>query len=328
MRFLRYLLYTLLAIFALVVAAGAALWIFDPLSPPVIVADPAPTGKRIAENGLLANYYPGTGEGARPGVLLLGGSEGAIGGGVTRMAKDLQAHGYAVLNMSYYRGPGQNVRLERVPLEMFDHALEWLKAQPNVDRERLAVIGGSKGAEAALIIAARHPELRAAIAGMPSSVAWQGLDWNILRQIFTPPDGSWSVGGKAIPFVPYVKEFNGNLLDLYTKSLSHAGEHPDAIIPIEKSRAAVLLVCGRQDSLWPSCPMSEQVKARAAQMGGPAVTVLAYDTAGHGVFGLPVDKGDPNFGQLSGLGGTNEGNNDARADSWPKVLAALAEAMK
>ncbi|MEQ1755795.1 MAG: acyl-CoA thioester hydrolase/BAAT C-terminal domain-containing protein [Micropepsaceae bacterium] len=328
MRLVRYLLVAVLVIIALIVAAGVTLWVFNPLAPPVVVADPMPTGKRITDNGLLANYYPGTGAGKRPGILLLGGSEGGIGGGVTRMAMDLQARGYSVLNISYYRGPGQHERLELVPLEMFDHALEWLKAQDDVDGERLAVIGGSKGAEAALIVAARHPELRAAIAGMPSSVAWQGLDWNLLKQIFSPPDGSWSLNGGAIPYVPYVKEFNGTLLELYSRSLSHADEHEAAIIRIERTHAAVLLICGKQDTLWPSCPMAEQVKARAVHMGGAQVTVLAYELAGHGVFGVPVDRQDRNYRQLSSLGGTDDGNNAARTDSWPKVLALLAGAMR
>ena len=58
-----------------------------------------------------------------------------------------------------------------MPLELFDRALGWLKAQEEVDGARLAIVGGSKGAEAALIVASRHPELRAVVAGMPSSVA-------------------------------------------------------------------------------------------------------------------------------------------------------------
>jgi uncharacterized protein len=93
-------------------------------------------------------------------------------------------------------------------------------------------------------------------------------------------------------------------------------------------QAAVLLVCGEKDEIWPACLMADQVKARAKAMNGPAVQVLAYDDAGHAVFGLPVEKTDERYQQLGTLGGSAEGNNAARADSWPKALQFLAQALK
>jgi dienelactone hydrolase len=245
------------------------------------------------------------------------------------MAAALHEQNYAVLNLSYFRAPGQTEKLERVPLELFDRALDWLKIQPDVDVERMAVVGGSKGAEAALIVATRHPELRAVVAGMPSSVAWQGVDWNVMNYILNPPGGSWALDGKPIPFVPYVKKFSKDLLQLYTDSLAQLPHHQDAIIPIEMSHASVLLICGKDDALWPSCTMAEQVKARADAHKGPTVTVLAYDQAGHGgVFGVPLETTNPNYNALASLGGTADGNNAARIDGWPKVLLHLDAALK
>lgn len=330
MRVIRFLFYTLLVIVALVVGGVGALWVLNPFAPKLTVADPGPEGRRITDNGLLANYYPPAEAGKHPGILLLGGSEGGISPGVGRMAKALQAKGFAVLQVSYFASPGQPAKLERVPLETFDTALDWLKAQTEVDAERLAVVGGSKGAEAALIVATRHPELRAVVAAMPSSVAWQGIDWNIVAMILTPPDGSWSLNGKPIPFVPYAqpKQYGGPVSDIYEASLLELAKHQDAIIPIEKTRAPVLLVCGKADTLWPSCPMAEQVKARAHANGGPIVTILAYDNAGHAVMGLPVEKSNPSYDRLDTLGGTDEGNNTARTDGWPKVVEHLEGALK
>ncbi|MFM9865014.1 MAG: alpha/beta hydrolase family protein [Micropepsaceae bacterium] len=329
MRVLRFLFYTVLVLIGLAVAGVAALWALNPFAPEVTVADPAPEGRRITESGLVANYYPPKGEGKHPGVLLLGGSEGGLGTGGARMAKALQEKGYAVLHASYFGAPGQNKILALVPLETFDRALDWLKAQNEVDAERLAIVGGSKGAEAALIVAARHPELRAVVAGMPSNVAWQGIDMNIVNMMFNPPGGSWSLGGKPIPFVPYVqpKEFTGDIGAIYAASLLDLPKHEDAIIPIEKTRAPVLLICGKQDTLWPACPMADQVKARADAKGGPTVTVLAYDDAGHAVMGLPVEKSNKNYDRLDSLGGTDDGNNAARTDGWAKVIAHLEAAL-
>lgn len=330
MRVLRFLLYSVLVLIVFAVAGLAALWAFNPFAPEIVIADPAPEGRRIIENGLVANYYPPLAEGKHPGILLLGGSEGGLGTGTSRMAKALQEQGYAVLQVSYFGGPGQPKMLALVPLETFDRALDWLKAQIEVDAERLAVVGASKGAEAALIVATRRSELRAVVAGMPSSVAWQGIDSNIVNMIFNPPGGSWSLEGKPIPFLPYAqpKDFNGDIGAIYIASLLELSKHEDAIIPVEKTRAPVLLICGKRDTLWPACPMADQVKARAEANGGPVVTILAYDEAGHGVMGVPIEKSNPGYNRLGSLGGTAGGNNAARIDGWPKVLQHLEEALK
>lgn len=329
MRAVRFIGYTILVLLGLAVASVAAIWILNPFAPEVVVADPAPEGRRITDNGLVANYYPPQGGGKRAGILLLGGSEGGLSPGVGRMAKALQAKGFAVLQVSYFAAPGLPAKLEFVPLETFDRALEWLKAQPEVDAARVGIVGGSKGAEAALIVATRHPDLRAVVAAMPSSVAWQGIDWNIMNMIFNPPGGSWSLGGKPIPFLPYAqpKEYGGPIADIYAASLLELPKHQDAIIPIEKTRAPVLLICGKGDTLWPACPMADQVKARADANGGPPVTILSYDNAGHAVMGLPVDKSNPSYDRLDGLGGTDDGNNAARTDGWPKIVVHLEAAL-
>jgi dienelactone hydrolase len=330
MRAVRFIFYSLLVIVGLAIAALAVVWVFNPFAPPVVVTDPGPGGRRVTENGLLANYFPPPDEGRHPGILLLGGSEGGIGASTTRMAKALQQQGYAVLQPAYFRAPGMPERLELVPLELFDRALAWLKAQEEVDGERLAIVGGSKGAEAALIVAARHPEIRAVVAGMPSSVAWQGIDWNFLKMIARPPNGSWAFAGRPIPFLPYgqPKQFGGPIIQVYEAGLADLAKHQDAIIPIEESDASVLLICGKADTLWPSCPMAGQVKARADAEGGPTVTILAYDNAGHAVFGVPVERSNPNYDKLDSLGGTDDGNNAARTDSWPKVVKHLEEAFR
>lgn len=330
MRALRIVLYGLLFLVVLAIAGIGALWALNPFAPEVTVANPGPEGRRVTESGLLANYYPPQGEGKHAGILMLGGSEGGLGQGVGRMAKALQAKGFAVLHVSYFAAPGQPPKLELIPLELFDRALDWLKAQPGVDPERLAVVGGSKGAEAALLVGTRHPELKAIVAGMPSSVAWQGIDWNLVNMIANPPGGSWSLGGKPIPFLPYgqPKQYGGPIADVYRAGLDALAQHEDAIIPIEQSRASVLLICGKADTLWPACPMADQVKARADAKGSPTVTVLAYDNAGHAVMGLPVERSNANYDRLDGLGGTDDGNNAARADGWAKAVAHLETALQ
>ncbi|MFM7377128.1 MAG: acyl-CoA thioester hydrolase/BAAT C-terminal domain-containing protein [Erythrobacter sp.] len=93
------------------------------------------------------------------------------------MALALQQEGFSVFHLAYFGAPGQTDTLERIPLELFDKGLDWLKARPEVVTGRVAVMGASKGAEAALLIASRRHDVAAVVAGMPTSVAWNGVNW-------------------------------------------------------------------------------------------------------------------------------------------------------
>lgn len=320
MTWKRKAVYAVSGLGAVLAIAFVAFWIWRPWVPSVVVADPAPGGTRVTDGGVLANWYPAPGGGRRPTVVLLGGSEGGLGSKST--LPPLRRAGFNVMELAYFRGPGQTAALENVPLETFDRALAWVARQPGVDASRIGLLGVSKGAEAALIVATRHPELRAVVAGAPSSVMWQGVDWSTM---FGAGDGaSWSLGGKPVPFVPYGElDYNRGPVSIYEESLKTLPADAAAIIPVERARAPLLLVCGGADLLWPSCPMARMVEARAASRGGPPVTVLSYPGAGHGAFGVPRPANDPDIDQLGGMGGTGHTTNAARMDSWPKVMAFL-----
>ena len=175
-RWRRRLLLTAVVTMALIVIASAALFFLARSAfNRIDIVDPGPTGRRVQEAGLFANYYPTSIPGQHPATLLLGGSEGGIGEGADFVARTLQEEGFSVLVPSYFGAPGQPRHLELVPLETFDRALEWLRAQPEVDTDQLVIAGASKGAEAALLIAARHKEVRAVAAialGLADAASW------------------------------------------------------------------------------------------------------------------------------------------------------------
>ena len=267
------------ALALIVLVAGGWLWFVKPWAG-VELVDPGPTGRRIQQEGIFANYFPAK-RNAAPAVLLFGGSEGGIGAGVNEQAVSLQSAGFSVLAMSYFGAPSQPGNLELVPLETFDRALEWLRAQPEVDPKRVAVAGHSKGSEAALVVGVRHSELAAVVASAPTSAVWPGINW-----FDFDPASSWSSKGTPLPAVPYggVALF-GDIGRLYREGLKTLPVHPDAAIAVERISGAVMLVCGEADDLWPACEMSRQLRARALREGGPPVKVLAYEGAGHRVFG-------------------------------------------
>ena len=297
--------------------------------PEIEVLDPGPTGQRIDQDELFGNFYPAAGNAGisqdvpRPAVLLLGGSEGGLGGGAKQMALSLQEEGFTVLHLAYFGAPEQPDALERIPLELFDQALEWLKEQPGVDPGRLAVVGASKGAEAALLVATRRSDLSAVVAGMPTNVAWNGIDWARNGQSLY---SSWTASGEEVPTMPF-SDWNASdgIISVYRtiEDPTHRANADRAAIPIERASAKIMLVCGEAETMWPACPMSRMIAERSAERSGPSITVLAYQHAGHFVFGPPVASDNPFYRRLDAFGGSVEGNATARADSWPKVVAFL-----
>jgi uncharacterized protein len=235
-------------------------------------------------------------------------------------AKALQSEGFSILHLSYYRGSGQNARLELIPVEYFATALAWLRKQLEVDKARVGLLGGSKGAEAALVVAVRHPDLKAVVAAMPSSVVWPGIVWERNGE---PIGSSWSESGKPLPHLPHAPfdaRKGGTQADNYSASLKGLAEHPEAAIPVERIAGRLLLVCGEADQLWPSCPMARQIEQRLREHRRPEAILLAYKDAGHNGFGLAAPIDDP---RLTSLGGTAHGVAEARSDSWGKTLAFL-----
>ncbi len=318
-----------LTVLVILVVAGVALWFTKPWAPDVVVVEPGPGGARVSADGLLGNYYPATAaDGARvPGLLVLGGSEGGLSEYADLQARELRDRGYSAFAISYFGGPGQPEAMDALPVETFDSALSYLGGQDRVDPARLGILGSSKGGEAALLVASRHPELRAVVAMVPSSVVWQGMD---LQQPWRNGSigSTWSAGGAQLPYLPYGQFRGGDLVTMYEGGLADLPEHQDAIIPVERIGAPTLLWCGEQDTLWPGCEMSRQVQERARSHGGPEVTVLAFSDAGHFSAGPPLSTDSAFYGRLGTYGGSPEGNNRARQEGWPQALDYLDQQLR
>jgi dienelactone hydrolase len=310
---------------AIVLAAGAVLlvaWlaVARPWVMAVEITAPRQGGRRVDEDGVFGNYYPASPPGKHPAILVIGGSEGGLDRQVDRDARALNRQGFCVLAMSFFRAPGQPSAIDLIPLETFDRALDWLARQPGVDAGRCALVGMSKGAEAALLVASARPGLAAVVAAAPSSVVWPGFDWARFRAL---KRSSWSRGGQPLPALPYgVMRWRHGMTSIFANGLQQLERHPDAVIPIETSRAPILLICGGKDQVWPSCLMADQIKARAQRLSGPPVEILAYTDGDHGSFGSPLEPGERP--RRFGFAKEAAGSAAARADSWPKVVAFLA----
>lgn len=280
-------------------------------------------GVEIRDDGLVATWFaPASATVPGPALLVLGGSEGGKAMSA-RMASALHPAGYATLALAYFGDEDLPEQLQGIPLEYFERALDWLAKQPGVDPSRIGVVGASKGAEAALLLASRDRRVRAVIAFTPTDHAWQSVDWNGWSD--TP---SWTAAGKPVPYLRY-SPFDpaAGLRVMYDRSVDEASSEARraARIPLELAQASVLLVAGEKDALWGAAEASNRIEATLAAAGYPhEVLVLRYPDAGHVLFiGGTLGVDDAVLERILPMGGTPEGVVAAINDAWSKSLAFL-----
>jgi len=287
----------------------------------------------VAEGGVVGFLYdPGDSQ-RHPGVIVLGGSEGGFGGPEAAM---LASHGFTALSLAYFGVEGLPPTLQNIPIEYFGKAIRWMRASPKVDADFIAVFGTSRGAEAALTVAATYAEIKAVVAKAPSHVRWEGVTARHL-----PGGAAWTFDGKPLPYVPnripfgFLARYMWDSLagipvmqtPLFLQDLAYFGDTARAEIPVEKINGPVLLLSGKDDQIWPSPLMAERVMERLRRNRHPyGYDHLSYEGAGHW---LPIVY-EPMRGLRQGMklaiGGTPEGTCRAQADSWPKILQFLLSA--
>ena len=236
-------------------------------------------------------------EGPHPAMLMLGGSGGGVLG-TWGYPGGMSSHGYAVLSLGYFGVEGLPPEHALIPLEYFKTALDWLSEHPAVDATRIGVLGMSRGGELALLLGATYPQIATVVAQVPSHVVWSGCCG------FNGPSG-WSLGGEPIQQVLGVvtpeavaRHANGRepqFVHNFLALLDDEAAVARAVIPVERINGPVLLTSRRDDLVWPSTYMADQVVARLRQHGfRHGVTHLAYDNAGHVIAappGLPTCGG-------------------------------------
>ena len=299
----------------------------------------APGVRRVdeREQGLVGTFYAPESKEPQPAVILLGGSSGAV---EEARAALLASHGLATFALGYFAREGLPADLSQIPLEYFYRALNWLQGRSEVASERIAIMGASKGAEAALLLGATLPEVAAVIAYAPSAVVFQGLS----RQQGETRVSSWSRNGQDVPFVPYAAApeidqaaAKGEPLafaQMYSHSVENSAAAQQATIPVEQINGPIMLISGGDDQMWPSARFSDMITSRLKRCNFTyPVTHLNYPQAGH-LIGLPnIPTTVVNSAQRPGslvfaYGGAPQGNAIASADSWRQVLAFLQRYLK
>ena len=250
----------------------------------------------VSKDGVVGELFlPPPGTGRRTPVLLFGGSEG--GDSMLFEAALLASRGHPALTLAYFRERGLPGTLKRIPLEYFVRAAKVLAGQPGADPARLTVVSASRGTEAALLLAQHYPDLvHGAVVYAPSSLVHPGF-----------PDfreAAWTHEGRAVA----------------TES-----------IDLDRVNGPILAIAGTDDGLWAAANSARQIMTELDAAGDRFPhQALIYQGAGHRVGSFPylassTEDTHPITGAVLTLGGSRAANAAAQKQSWPKVLAMLAE---
>jgi dienelactone hydrolase len=282
----------------------------------------------IKENGLVGILFIPPSEKPLPVIITLSGSNGGLG---ENRAQLLASHGFAVLALSYFGVEGLPTKLQDIPLEYFETAFNWIKAQSNLDNSHVGIYGASRGGELALILGAWFPEsVQSIVAVVPSSVIYGGLS--------ETPVHAWQYRGKPLaPFapVPPTDFTNGrgddaanpaNTLNSFLEGMKNEKEFDNASIPVEKIQASLLIISGGDDQMWPSSIYATQIEKRLQKHHSRIYRKhLHYPKAGHGINIPNLPQSDPIYYHPIGkkwfsMGGTIAEDQRASKDSWQKLI--------
>lgn len=206
--------------------------------------------------------------GRRPLIVGLGGSEGGNAWASERWKPQRDRfldQGYAMLAMGYFGTLNSPEKLDRISIDAVHTAILKAAEDPRVDGRCIALIGGSRGAELALLLASEYPDIAAVVAIVPGSAVFPAL-----TDAMTTP--GFSLRGEPLPFVPMTWSATpdllvGNLRGAFETLMQDRAAMARAAIPVEKIGGPVYFVSATRDEAWPSKEMADAMMQRLKARG-------------------------------------------------------------
>lgn len=220
----------------------------------------------------------------------LGGSEGGNAWASDYWKKQRDRFiekGYAFLAIGYFGVKDTPKNLDRIALESVYRAIKDATKHSAVDEQCIAVMGGSKGAELALLLASYYPDIKAVVGIVPGHAVFAAITDAMTTS-------SYSFNSNPLPFVPVPisatpELLTGNLRGAFEKMLLDREAVETAAIRVENINGAVLLISARNDEIWPSTTMSDLIMQRLEDNDFPfPYEHIAYE-GGHAA---PLDHFD------------------------------------
>jgi len=263
-------------------------------------------------------------------VVWLGGSGSGLGVNAP-VAAALASHGFNVLSLPFFGEKGLPAQLSKIPLEYCERAFNWLSDNPITRGKEIEILGMSKGAELALILASRYPFIAKMALWAPHAYCFQGIAFK--------NESSWTYHGQELPFIRlrnwwvlanmlhgFIKNEPFTFTDTYKKGLAIAKNKEAARIKVENANVELLMFTSVECGMWNTHDGCVEIIDSLRKCHYPNhYDLVVYEDAGepHYVpYVFPAGETTLKMGPrlVLSTGGTLEGNVHAKVDAWEKTI--------
>lgn len=199
----------------------------------------------------------------QPLIVGLGGSEGgnAWTSNYWKKTRDqFIEKGYAFLALGYFGCKGTPDTLNKIAIEDVYTAIKMAAKNKQVNKKKIAIIGGSRGADLALLVASYYKDIDCVVSIVGSNAAFPGHTNHFSTSC-------WTYQNKELPFVPVNDEavpflMKRNLRGTFDAMLKDTLAVELASIKVEKINGPVLFLSATKDEICPSTPMAVMMTDR------------------------------------------------------------------
>ncbi len=199
----------------------------------------------------------------QPLIVGLGGSEGGNAWASDHWKKTREEFiekGYAFLALGYFAAKGCPDTLNKISIEDVYHAIDIASKHEQVNKNKIAIIGGSRGADLALLLASYYKNIQCVVSIVGSSAVFPGHTSHFSTSC-------WTYNNKELPFVPVNEEavpflMKRDLRGAFEAMLKDKAAAEKAQIKVEAIQGAILFLSATRDEICPSTPMAESMMER------------------------------------------------------------------
>ena len=241
-------------------------------------------------HGFVGHLAEPDGGSDRAVLVILGGEQSILPG--VKIAERFADFGITGLAVSLYGAEGLPASPDRIPLEMFRPAVDYLRQQKNI--RHISVYGQSMGSIFAVLAAQYIGGMENVILVSPTHVPFEG----------TTPDKKQMTGhsvatyqGRDIPFVradfsavkaaryqrhPAAQHKVMGMWCAYYAAYQDKAAVQQARLALEKTNARILMIAGQADEAWPAADSVQQMEQYLAACSYPKdVKVILFPHGSH-----------------------------------------------
>ncbi|XP_018422285.1 PREDICTED: acyl-coenzyme A amino acid N-acyltransferase 1-like [Nanorana parkeri] len=219
---------------------------------------------QIHEGRVRGTIFSPTGEGAYPGIIDMFGG----GGGLAEYRASLLAsRGFVVFALAYFGYEDLPRSFQKLELEYFEEATDLLLKHPKVAGPQLGVLGVSKGAEIALLLASYLPKIGATVSINGTSNVYGSTIYHKGKVII---DGT-----------PYKQEKMVITKEGFMSTIGLYEPRADSLILVERAAGEILFLAGGADQYYNSQKFALFPFYRLKRNAKTKSKMITYPGAGH-----------------------------------------------